>query len=483
MDLAADSLTNTALRAQSWSDIPSQFSTDLTDLPGYASSTDSARSDIDSLESSSSSLESPFDDTPLETPVTELQEPLLQITSNDLPVVAVLGVGYVGLHLVEAFSRHYKVIAFDVSQKRLDVVGEDLKDNSSVYLTSNPSDLRNATHFLVAVPTPLYPHTTTINTSIIQSALKTVCDHVRPGATVVIESSVSVGMTRHLLSEMVKTHLIYAGMSPERVDPGRVDPPYESIPKIISGLDDVGPGSLKSVKRLYSRVFRNIVPVSSPEVAEMTKLYENCQRMVCIAYANEMADACQALDMPIDAFEVARAAATKPFGYLPFIPSAGVGGDCIPVNPNYLLSTSAFPVLEQASQRMRERPGMLADRLMKTLSLKGADVMTPVPNVPKRKILVVGVAFKPGQSLTTNAPGVAIIKRLLDEWDAHVTFCDPLVTEQALPFVPRLDDSAEWNAKHLGEFEAIIVVIKQSGLDFGVLDDVRDGVLVVKYCQ
>ena len=211
----------------------------------------------------------------------------------------------------------------------------------------------------------------------------------------------------------------------------------------------------------------------------MTKLYENCQRMICIAYANEMADACQALDAPIDAFEVARAAATKPFGYLPFTPSAGVGGDCIPVNPNYLLSTSAFPILEQASQKMRERPGMLADRVMRSLN----SLTSTPPKISKRRILVVGVAFKPGQSLTTNAPGVAIIKRLLDEWDAHVTFCDPLVTEQALPFVPRFDDSAEWNAKHLGEFEAIIVVIKQTGLDFGVLDSVHDGVLVVKYCQ
>jgi len=205
--------------------------------------------------------------------------------------------------------------------------------------------------------------------------------------------------------------------------------------------------------------------------------------MVCIAYVNEMADACHALSKPIDPFEVARAAATKPFGYLPFTPSAGVGGDCIPVNPNYLLSTSAFPVLQQASERMRERPSMLADRAMNSLYSQRKNSITSGPKVSKRKVLVVGVAFKPGQSLTTNSPGIGIIKRLLDWWDAHVTFADPLVSEQALPYVPRLDDSAEWNAKHLGQFEAIIVVIKQSGLDFGVLEELHDRVLVVKYCQ
>jgi UDP-N-acetyl-D-mannosaminuronate dehydrogenase len=120
---------------------------------------------------------------------------------------------------------------------------------------------------------------------------------------------------------------------------------------------------------------------------------------------------------------------------------------------------------------------------MHSLYSKRRDSVTSHPKVSKRKVLVVGVAFKPGQSLTTNAPGVAIIKRLLDEWDAHVTFADPLVSEQGLPYVPRLDESAEWNAKHLSEFEAIIVVIKQSGLDFGVLDQVHNGVLVVRYCQ
>jgi UDP-N-acetyl-D-mannosaminuronate dehydrogenase len=117
----------------------------------------------------------------------------------------------------------------------------------------------------------------------------------------------------------------------QRVDPGRVEPPAHAIPKVISGLDDITPGSLESVNDIYSKAFDNVVRTTKPEVAEMTKLFENCQRMMMAAYANEMADACKLHG--IDPFEVQSAAATKPFGYLPFTPGLGVGGHCIAVNP------------------------------------------------------------------------------------------------------------------------------------------------------
>ena len=213
----------------------------------------------------------------------------------------------------------------------------------------------------------------------------------------------------------------------------------------------------------------------------MTKLYENCQRMICIAYANEMADACQELPTPIDPFEVSRAAATKPFGYIPFSPSAGVGGHCIPVNPSYLFKTSGFPLLRHATEKMSGRPAELADRTMRTLLQRGAD-STSEPMNRKRKVLVVGIAFKPGQALITNSPGVRIINHLLDSWDAHVSFVDPLVKEHALTYVPRLDEKVEWNQKRLREFDAIIVVIKQVQLNFDVLTELK-GVLIENYCQ
>jgi nucleotide sugar dehydrogenase len=219
--------------------------------------------------------------------------------------------------------------------------------------------------------------------------------------------------------------------------------------------------------------------VSSPEVAEMTKLYENCQRMIGIAYANEMADACRELPTPIDPFEVSRAAATKPFGYQPFYPSAGVGGHCIPVNPSYLFSTSNFPLLQHATEKMAKRPSEVADRVMKALLCKSGDSFREcLRNKPK--VLVVGVAFKPGQDLITNSPGVAIINRLLDSWDVHVSFADPLVQDHALAYVPRLDEKSEWTREKLNEFNAIIVVVKQFQLNVNVLDDLHN-VLVERY--
>jgi nucleotide sugar dehydrogenase len=138
-------------------------------------------------------------------------------------------------------------------------------------------------------------------------------------------------MTRNFLESLMRSKGIKGGMSPERVDPGRTDRTAASIPKIISGFDDITAGSLASIKEIYSDAFDHIVTVSKPEVAEMVKLYENCQRMVNIAYVNEMADAC--FPHGIDPYEVCSAASTKPFGYIPFTPGLGVGGPCIPCNP------------------------------------------------------------------------------------------------------------------------------------------------------
>lgn len=137
------------------------------------------------------------------------------VQDDEMPLVAVLGIGYVGLHLVSAFAKHYKVIAFDISEKRLAKVGEQLPDSANIYFTSHNSDLALATHYLVAVPTPLISGTTEIDTSMIRSALETICSLARKGATIVIESSVSVGMTRSLLGKIAQEHGLRAGMSPE----------------------------------------------------------------------------------------------------------------------------------------------------------------------------------------------------------------------------------------------------------------------------
>ncbi|KAF4333307.1 Vi polysaccharide biosynthesis vipA tviB [Fusarium beomiforme] len=391
------------------------------------------------------------------------------VTPSDVPVVAVVGVGYVGTHLVSSFSSKYQVIGFDVSEKRILDLRREFNGNENVTFSRTQNDLVAATHFLISVPTLLRPNKS-IDSSYLSDALTMVGKVARRGSTVVIESSVAVGMTRELVGPVARRLGLFAGMSPERVDPGRTEPPVKSIPKIVSGLDDILPGSLDAINRIYSTIFDNVVTVSKPEVAEMMKLYENCQRMVCIAYANEMADAC--IPHGIDPYEVCAAASTKPFGYMPYAPGVGVGGHCIPVNPYYLLSSGSFPLLEACSSAMNNRPAKLAQRLINSLP------------IAKRcsRVLVVGLGFKPGQSQLDNSPGVGLVRELaVSGAQIDLTWADALVKQEAFPQVRRLGDD-DWNKTFLETFDVIVVAMKQHNMDFSLLSKL-EGVRVESWCK
>jgi nucleotide sugar dehydrogenase len=385
------------------------------------------------------------------------------IDSTTQPLIAIIGVGYVGQHLVHVFSKGYDVIGYDISKARINEVKKSFQDHNGVRFTTCKADLAVATHFLISVPTLLLPDKT-IDLSFLQGALNTLASVARPGSTVVVESSVAVGITRELLGPLAREKGFFAGMSPERVDPGRTEPPAHAIPKIVSGLDDVVQGSLAVVHELYSKVFDEVVPVSSPEVAEMTKLYENCQRMVCIAYANEMADAC--FSHGIDPFEVCNAAATKPFGYMPVVPGLGVGGHCIPVNPYYLLSNNNFPILQAATEKMALRPSEIARRVVTRLC-KGMRYCRP-------RILVVGMGFKAGQAHLMNSPGLEFAKSVMLCQKVEVSWADPLVTQISIPQIPRIRDE-DWSVERLEVcFEMIVVAHKPSGLDIAILGQLRN---------
>ena len=207
------------------------------------------------------------------------------------------------------------------------------------------------------------------------------------------------------------------------------------------------------------------------------KLYENCQRLLCIAYANEMADACRSHG--IDPFEVSAAASTKPFGYMPFAPSLGVGGPCIPVNPFYLLTNNTFPLLQLATELTWQRPSLVGSRAMASLIQDNPEKFS---KKRRPRVLVVGAGFKEGQSNIICSPSVELMKDLLEAWDAHVCFADPLVKAAAIPYVPRLDENTEWNKTSLEWYDLIIVAVKQEGLDLAVLKNLHD-VRVEMWCQ
>lgn len=231
---------------------------------------------------------------------------------------------------------------------------------------------------------------------------------------------------------------------------------------MVAGLDDIAPGSLAAIQKLYATAFNHVLPVSQPEVAEMMKLYENCQRMICIAYSNELADACR--QHGIDPYEVCTAAATKPFGFMPMIPGLGVGGPCIPVNPFYLLSNAEWPLLRFATEKMRTRPATIAQRL--AISMK-SQRLSP-------KVLVVGVGFKRGQSIVAHSPSVDFIIALQESGGIQVTFVDPLVGQEVLPAVKKLDETRHWNKEYIeSNFGLVVVAVKQPGLDYEVLQNIE----------
>ncbi|KAK7417096.1 hypothetical protein QQZ08_011755 [Neonectria magnoliae] len=398
------------------------------------------------------------------------------VTAETKPLVAVIGVGFVGTGLVDSFSTKYDVLGFDVSEKRVKEAREEFSARPNVNFTTVEAELRKATHFLISVPTLLLPDKS-IDLSYLRSALAKVEKYARRGCSVVIESSVAIGATRELLGPIARSRGLFAGMSPERIDPGRAEPPIQEIPKVVSGLDDVAPGSLEAITRLYGLVFDRVVAVSKPEVAEMTKLYENCQRMMCIAYVNEMADACVAHG--IDPFEVCDASASKPFGYMPYNPSLGVGGHCIPVNPYYLLSNSEFPLLEAAAEKMNKRPAKIAGELLKSLCPKGSRRDSGVI-IPKQ-VLVVGMGFKAGQSHLVNSPGLQLANELAKYNEVDVMFADPLVGQDAVPEISRLADE-DWTKETLEQYDLIVVAYRQWGLDFDVLKELTGDVTVKMFC-
>jgi nucleotide sugar dehydrogenase len=376
--------------------------------------------------------------------------------------VGVIGVGYVGEHLVSAFSKKYAVTGFDISPARREYLIEAFGNNFNVAITGTGEELAGCDLFCVSVPTLLLEDKT-IDASFLKAACATVEKYAKPGSVVVMESSVHVGMTRMLLNSLT-TKGIFVGFSPERVDPGRVEPPVEEIPKIISGIDEA---SLDKIHEFYSSVFKTVVKVSSMETAEMCKLHENCYRMVNIAYANEIADAC--VKHNIDPLEMIKACSTKPFGFMPFTPSTGVGGFCIPNNPGYLLHNNDLPLLHHATETTHMRPKKKADQLI-----------VDYPEV--KRVLVVGVGFKPGESVVASSPGMAFANALGKHEDMKVMTYDPLVDPKS-PHVQSLSfvSDADWNEDYIAKnFDMVYVVTKQHKVNWNVLGNLNNNKSSVK---
>jgi nucleotide sugar dehydrogenase len=388
--------------------------------------------------------------------------------------------GYVGLPTALALRRAgLAVLGIDVSERRLsdirrrlcDLTAADhgrlrdaLADDERFRLTSDCSRLSEADAVLICVPTPIDAHHVPDLTAL-RSACETVCRHARTGQTIILTSTSYVGTTRDLLIEPLRERGFVVGRdlcvaySPERIDPANSAYPQETVPRVVGATS---PRCARRARAIVAAVAPVVHEVSSPEAAEMTKLYENVFRAVNVALANELAEAAQALSL--SAAEIVDAAATKPYGFMAFQPGPGVGGHCIPCDPHYLLwqlraRHQPMPLIERAMAGIAGRPTHVAERAAEVLSRERGRGLCGA------RVLLVGVAYKPGVADVRESPALTLIE-LLQDRGAVVEYHDPLV-----PVVDRGSDALIAVANpDASAYDLTIAHTLQPGADYSFLE-------------
>jgi UDP-N-acetyl-D-glucosamine dehydrogenase len=358
------------------------------------------------------------------------------------PDVAIVGAGYVGMPLARAFAEGgKKVVLVDIDDEVVDGItrgeshiGDVPSDTLKGFVTegrlSATTDydvLKDADAILIALPTPLSSQREP-DLSIVRGAVENIAPRLRKGHIVVLESTTYPGTTRECLQPILERTGLKAGedfhlaFSPERVDPGRRDWTTSNTPKVLGGLT---PACTERATELYRSAVETVVPVSSPETAEMSKLLENIFRAVNIALVNELAQLCERMDL--DVWEVVEAAETKPFGFMSFKPGPGLGGHCIPIDPFYLTWKAreydfATEFIDLAGKVNANMPYFCRSLISQALnhgaqkSLKGS------------RILVLGVAYKADIDDVRESPAEKIIE-LLRKAGSDVAYHDPHVAE------------------------------------------------------
>ncbi|MET0929658.1 MAG: nucleotide sugar dehydrogenase [Aeromicrobium sp.] len=353
--------------------------------------------------------------------------------------VAIVGLGYVGLPTALAYqAAGSSVLGIDVSPSRLhdirsgavDVISRDRDRldealiHESLELTADLSQLSRARAVIVCVPTPVDRYLVP-DLTMLRAACDAVVDHAVPGQLLMLTSTTYVGCTSDMVLNpitrrgMLPGRDIYIAFSAERIDPGQETVSQESVPRVVGGAS---PECVERAAEVLGVYADEVHRVPSLGTAEMTKLLENTFRAVNIALVNEFADICRTLD--IEVMDVIEAAATKPYGYMPFTPGPGVGGHCIPCDPHYLLwqlrkDRVSAPVITEAMHSIANRPTHVVDRIRQLLSERGR-------SLTGARILIAGVAYKPGVADLRESPALEIIQRLR-ALGASVGFVDPYV--------------------------------------------------------
>ena len=358
---------------------------------------------------------------------------------NKSATIGIVGLGYVGLPLAVAFCEAgFKVLGIDVQQKRVDWVNQGqsyiadvsaerlqaVTANKLLQATTKQSRLEEMDAICICVPTPL-TKTKNPDLSYVINESKEISKCLQPGQLIVLESTTYPGTTREVVLPILERSGLkggsdfYLAFSPERVDPGNKNYNIRNTPKIVGGIDS---RSTELARLLYQQVVEVVVPVSCPEIAEMTKVFENVFRSVNIALVNELAQLCER--MGISVWEVIAAASTKPFGYMPFYPGPGVGGHCIPLDPYYLANKAKehdfhTRFIELAAEINESMPYYVASRIMEASNARGR-------SLNGARVLVLGVTYKKDDGDVRESPSLKLVQLLCDK-GAKVSYNDPYI--------------------------------------------------------
>ena len=397
--------------------------------------------------------------------------------------IGVVGLGYVGLPLAVMFAEAgFKVHGVDISVQIIESLNKgsshvgDVKDQklldlmegnsvNRICFTSDYSALKSCDGIVICVPTPL-SKTGNPDMRYVRDAGENISTNMSAGTLIILESTVYPGATQEmflpLIEERLEDHLVigenvFLAFSPERIDPGRSDWNLRTTPKVIGGITS---RCTDLAVELYGATLNTVVPVSSTGTAEMVKLLENTFRATNIALANELAIMCDLLN--IDVWEVIDAASTKPFGFMPFYPGPGIGGHCIPIDPQYLswkmkqldYDARFISLAEEINSSM---PSFVLEKSQKALVAIGKTLSSS-------KIIVLGVTYKPDIADIRESPALDVIKLLIEE-GAEVVYNDPYVQKLELEEGHQLQ-SLGITAGNLAQIDVAVIVSDHSSYDF-----------------
>ncbi len=396
-------------------------------------------------------------------------------------VVGILGLGYVGLPLMRRFSEvGYRVLGFDIDQRKVDLLNRGksyighIPDSAiaearsrGFEATGDFSRSAEADALIICVPTPLNPYREP-DLSFVINTIEAVVPYLRKGQVVSLESTTYPGTTDEELKPRMESRGFKVGedvflvFSPEREDPANPNFTTRTIPKVCGG---VTPQCLEVGKALYGQVIDRVVPVSSARAAEMTKLLENIHRAVNIGLVNELKMLCDR--MGLDIHEIIRAAATKPFGFVPYYPGPGLGGHCIPIDPFYLTWKAReygfhTRFIELAGEINSGMPHWVIHKIMNALNERGKALKGS-------KVLVLGLAYKKNVDDTRESPSVEILE-MLNEKGARIQYSDPYV-----PVFPRLRKawfdlkSVEITPENIRSFDCVVIATNHDAFDYELL--------------